>query len=79
MLSLEAKSRQWRVVSRADVCGALFGGLWCHSLAAAPNWPVQAILQVVGRLGALAVTDWVVELTAAIILTVEVTVDLTAF
>ena len=62
----EAGSMEWLVVSRADVRGALFGGLWmswCHSQAAAPNWLVPAISRV-GRLGVMEVTDWVVGLTA---------------
>ncbi len=63
MLSLGRGGRQWRIVCRADVCGALFDGLRCHSQAAAPNGLVQAISRV-GRLGVVAVTDWVVELTA---------------
>ena len=57
---------EWHVASRADVRGALFGGLWmswCHSQAAAPNWLVPAISRV-GRLGVMEVTDWVVGLTA---------------
>ena len=41
-----AGTRQWRVVSRADVCGALCGWWWWHSQVAAPNRPVQAISRV---------------------------------
>ncbi len=37
--------------------------LWCHSQAFAPNGQVQAMSRV-GRLGVMAVTDWVAELTA---------------
>ena len=51
-----AGNRQWRVVSRADVCGALFGWWWWHSQVAARNRSVQAISRV-GRLGVWAVTD----------------------
>ena len=56
-------SRQWRVVSRADVCGALYGRWWWHSQVAAPNRPVQAISRV-GLLGVWVVMDWVIEWTS---------------